>query len=102
MLRALADPLFRQDLTVRAGGVSPAGTRPVGVYDLANSGISTTRLSYESKVEGVENMGVELIRKVEIVPSTGEIRVKVVPAFNTAQTLPDRPDINLPLFPGGN
>jgi tetratricopeptide (TPR) repeat protein len=102
MLRALADPLFRQDLTVRAGGVSPAGTRPAGVYDLANSGIPTARIAYESKVEGVEHIGVELIRKVEVIPSSGEIRVKVVPAFNAAHTLKDRPEVNLPLFPGGN
>ncbi|MCX7699676.1 MAG: hypothetical protein N2039_02240, partial [Gemmataceae bacterium] len=100
MLRALADPLFRQDLTVRAGGVSPAGTKPAGVYDLASSGVPTARLAYETRVEGVEHIGVELVRKGEVIPSTGEVRVKAAPAFQAAHNLKDRPEINLPLFPG--
>jgi tetratricopeptide (TPR) repeat protein len=98
-LRAIADPLYRNDMSV-VGGMGPAGTKPQAVYDLAHSTKSSASLSFQTKVEGVENMGVEMVERVEVVD--GKFAVKVTPAFDAIGTLKNTPEIVNPLLPSNN
>jgi hypothetical protein len=100
-LRALADPLYRNDMSVRVGGSGATGQKNSdAVYDLAHTATSSGKLAYENKIEGVRNMGVEMVEKVEMVD--GKVTVKVTPAFDAVGTLKDKPVIINPLIPGGN
>jgi hypothetical protein len=99
-LRALADPLYRNDMTVRVGGAGAAVTERREVYDLAHTPMSAAKVSYQTKVEGVDNIAAELVEKVEM--DRGKVVVKVTPAFDAVGALKDRPEIINPLIPGGN
>ncbi len=99
-LRLLADPTYRNSMSVRAGGTGASATAPVTVYDMAHTPKGTARFSYQTKVEGVP-IGVDLSAKIDVL-STGDATFKITPAFETVNLLKDKPRISNPLIPGGN
>src|SRR5207253_6632546 len=69
-LRAFADPLYRNDMIGRVGGVGAAGSKSDAVYDMAHMAMSSGKLVYETKIESGDRLGVELLSKVEVVPGS--------------------------------
>jgi hypothetical protein len=98
-LRAMADPMYRADEIVRSSGVGAAGSND-RVSDVTRTPSTTARLEYSSLIEGFDHVGMSMELKSDIDPTSGQIHLKVVPAFDAIQTLKNDPAWNNPLIPG--
>jgi len=98
-LRAMSDPMYRTDEIVRSSGIGATGTKD-RVYDATRSPATTARLTYATLVEGFDHVGMSMELKSEVDPTSGQIRIKVMPAFDALQTLKNDPAWNNPLIPG--
>ncbi len=105
-LRALADPNFtgtEAPARSRVGGVGATGSALDPTFDMTGPK-PATQVSFTSKVDALAGTA-DLTAKTSVKTNAKgdtEVRVKMTPVFETANSLPEKPVVNNPLIPGSN
>lgn len=104
-LRALADPVYgAQPVVMRSGMAAPLalGRREVAQMPPPAKDLKTGSLAFQNAIPGAAYSGVGLTTRAEVSSDQRHLRLSVIPNFTTLPGLSGgRPNLDLPLIPGG-